>query len=175
MNGRTIARWIAVLTLLGAGVTMLRELADWEWHRALVAGTFTLIAEVALATSLILDRLAKMPSAAAATPSTAEREDRFAARLGGAREHRDHFAWMRDPSRVGVFVPLLMGAGVLMSGLAWLVERVSSRSSGRIADRRLARRIARVLPEAGPLVPRRAQLDHPALVPMLAPRPRART
>ena len=65
MNGRTIARWIAVLTLLGAGVTMLRELADWEWHRALVAGTFTLIAEVALATSLILDRLAKMPSATA--------------------------------------------------------------------------------------------------------------
>ena len=175
MNGRTIARWIAGLTVLGAGVTMLRELAEWEWHRALVAGTFTLIAEVALATSLILDRLAKMPSASAATPSTAEREDRFAARLGGSREHRDHFAWMRDPSRVGVFVPLLMGAGVLMSGLAWLVERVSSRSSGRIADRRLARRIARVLPEAGPLVPRRAQLDHPALVPMLAPRPRART
>jgi hypothetical protein len=174
MNGRTIARWIAALTLLGAGITMLRELADWEWHRALVAGTFTLIAEVALATSLILDRLAKMPSAAAA-PSTAEREERFTARLDGARERRDHFAWMRDPSRVGVFVPLLMGAGVLMSGLAWLVERVSSRSTGRIADRRLARRIARVLPEAGPLVPRRAQLDHPALAAMLAPRPRART
>jgi hypothetical protein len=175
MNGRTIARWIAGLTVVGAGVTMLRELAEWEWHRALVAGTFTLIAEVALATSLILDRMAKMPSAAVPTPSTAEREERFTARLGGAREHRDHFAWMRDPSRVGVFVPLLMGAGVLMSGLAWLVERVSSRSTGRIADRRLARRIARVLPEAGPLVPRRAQLDHPALVPMLAPRPRART
>ena len=69
MNGRTIARWIAVLTLLGAGITMLRELADWEWHRALVAGTFTLIAEVALATSLILDRLAKMPSAAGRRPA----------------------------------------------------------------------------------------------------------
>jgi hypothetical protein len=171
MNGRTIARWVAVATLVGAGITMLRELADWEWHRALVAGTFTLIAEVALATSLILDRLAKAP-AASGSDATA-REDRLAASLAGARERPDHFAWMREPSRVGVFIPLLMGAGVLMSGLAWLLERVSSRTTGRFADRRLARRIHRLLPEAGPLVPRQARADHPALASLMAPRPRA--
>jgi hypothetical protein len=173
MNGRTIARWIAVITLVGAGVTMLRELADWEWHRALVAGIFTLIAEVALATSLILDRLAKQSTAVAAPPPV-EREARFASQLAAARPRQDHFAWMREPSRVGVFVPLLMGAGVLMSGLAWLVERMSSRTTGRIADRRLARRITRLLPPAGPMVPRAAQVDHPALAPLLAPQPRSR-
>jgi hypothetical protein len=80
---------------------------------------------------------------------------------------------MREPSRVGVFVPLLMGAGVLMSGLAWLVERVSSRTTGRMADRRLARRITQLLPPGGPLVASSAQLDHPALAPLLAPRARS--
>jgi hypothetical protein len=168
MNARTIARWIAIATLVGAGVTMLRELSEWEWHRALVAGVFTLIAEIALATSLILDRLAKTPRP---VPEV-EREQRFADRLASTRTGQDHFAWMRDTSRTGVFIPLLMGAGVLLSGLAWLVERVSSRTAGRANDRRLARRLSRELPIAGPFLPRVSQADHPALAPLLAPRPR---
>ncbi len=64
MNVRTIARAIALITLLGAGITMIRELQTWEWHRAVVAGIFALIAEVALATSMILDRIGKAPAAA---------------------------------------------------------------------------------------------------------------
>src|SRR5262245_14666297 len=108
MNVRTIARWLAIATLVGAGVTMLRELSSWEWHRALVARIFALIAEVALATSLILDRLAKAP----VRVEEARREERFVDRLETSRSGRDHFAWMRETSRTGVFIPLLMGAGV---------------------------------------------------------------
>jgi hypothetical protein len=66
-----------------------------------------------------------------------------------------------------------MGAGVIVSGLAWLMERVASRTTGRHADKRLARRLATTLPVPGPLVPRAAQADHPALAPLLAPRPRS--
>jgi hypothetical protein len=168
MNARTIARWIAIVTLVGAGVTMLRELSSWEWNRALVAGVFALIAEIALSTSLILDRLAKAPRP---VPQV-EREQRFAERLATTRSGRDHFAWMRDTSRTGVFVPLLMGAGVLLSGLAWLVERLASGTAGRAHDRRLARRLGRDLPLTGPFLPRASQADHPALAPLLAPRPR---
>jgi hypothetical protein len=39
------------------------------------------------------------------------------------------FPWLRDPDepvdRFGVFIPILMGAGILLSGLAWLVERLA--------------------------------------------------
>ncbi len=171
MNARTIARWLAIATVVGAGITMIRELYSWEWHRALVAGTFTLIAEVALATSLILDRLAKAQSSNVTAPQ--DRQQRFADQLTATRpKSRDQFAWMRDPSRTNVFIPLLMGAGVVLSGMAWLVERLAARTTGRVADRRLARRLHRALPVPGDLVPRAAQPDHPALMPLLAPRRR---
>jgi hypothetical protein len=39
------------------------------------------------------------------------------------------FPWLRDPDepadRFGVFIPILMGAGILLSGIAWLVERLA--------------------------------------------------
>ena len=106
---------------------MIRELQTWEWHRAVVAGIFALIAEVALATSMILDRIAKastprLPDVRTASPSNCRRRP----------SSRDHFAWLRDPSRTNVFIPLLMGAGVLLSGLAWLVERIAGRTAGRV-------------------------------------------
>ena len=167
MSVRTVARAIALITLLGAGITMIRELQTWEWHRAVVAGIFALIAEVALATSMILDRIGKTPAAAPG------REDRFTEQLQSTPVVRDHFAWLRDPARTNVFIPLLMGAGVLLSGLAWLVERIAGRTAGGSADRRLARRLHRALPVPGPLAPRAAQPEHPALIPLMAPRRRA--
>jgi hypothetical protein len=39
---------------------------------------------------------------------------------------------------MNVFVPVLMGAGVLMSGLAWIVERVARATVRPVAERGLA-------------------------------------
>lgn len=169
MNIRTVARLVALATMLGAGVTMLRELQSWEWHRALVAGTFALMAEIALATSLILDRIGR-PAVAVAADN--RREQRFADQLAATPTTNDHFAWLRNPSRTNVFIPLLMGAGVILSGVAWLVERLAGRTAGGSADRRLARQLHRTLPEPGPLVPRAPQPEHPALATLLAPQRR---
>jgi hypothetical protein len=48
---------------------------------------------------------------------------------------RDHFAWLRDAqSRTSVFIPVLLGAGVLLSAAAWLVERIARASGSGTVD-----------------------------------------
>jgi hypothetical protein len=52
-------------------------------------------------------------------------------------------------SGTNVFVPILMGAGLILSGLAWLVERIARHTAGRWNDGALARQLATWSPAAG--------------------------
>jgi hypothetical protein len=76
------------------------------------------------------------------------------------------FPWLRDPDepadRFGVFVPILMGAGILLSGAAWLVERFA-RAVNRTGLRgRPADRLGYLtLPPGGPFVTGELRLDDP--------------
>ncbi|MCZ4512912.1 hypothetical protein O3Q52_33080 [Streptomyces sp. ActVer] len=55
----------------------------------------------------------------------------------------DRFRWLDEPtSRTYVFVPVLMVTGVLLSGLAWIVQRIASATARPTAERRLAGRLA---------------------------------
>jgi hypothetical protein len=54
---------------------------------------------------------------------------------------RQPFAWLDPTDRMSVFVPVLLGAGVLLSGAAWLVERVARLTGGAALERRLAARL----------------------------------
>ena len=75
--------------------------------------------------------------------------------LGRLREHapepHDHFAWLRDTTgRTNVFLPVLLGAGVLASAAAWVVEHVARVTTIPALERRLAERVAVIsLPAAG--------------------------
>lgn len=63
------------------------------------------------------------------------------------RTHADrHFAWLHDTGRVGVFIPVLLGAGMILSAVAWFVERLSGALAGATLDRRLADEIPLDLP-----------------------------
>ena len=66
---------------------------------------------------------------------------------------RDHFAWLR-PTGTGtsVFVPVLMGAGLVLSGLAWIVERVAKATAGSAMERGLATRLVAFSVPEEPLV-----------------------
>ena len=118
--GTRLAFAIAGLTALAGLGFFVLYLVRWEWHRALIAGLFMVGAEVALAAGLILRRLGErhepeqLPTTS--TPSV---------------EHREiDFRWLEDTtSRYGVFIPLLLGGGVLVSGIAWVVERVAKGAS----------------------------------------------
>ena len=44
-----------------------------------------------------------------------------------------------------MFIPVLLGAGAVLSGMAWVVERVARATAGRAAEHGLARQLARRL------------------------------
>ena len=41
------------------------------------------------------------------------------------------FAWLTRTDRSNVFIPVLLGAGAVLSALAWVVERVARATAGR--------------------------------------------
>ena len=153
MITRKLGAALALATLVGSGVYLFVYLYRWEWNRALMAGVFLLAAQMALSTTAILARLTALE--AGGRPVAPPARPQVLARVHeSAPPPRDHFAWMRPSAdRLGVFVPILMGAGFVLSGLAWLVERVARRTAGPALERGLAGRLSLfTLPEDG-LVP----------------------
>lgn len=154
-------RYAVLLGALGAaGVYLFVYLVRWEWHRAVVAGVLFVAAEVALASAAILDRLRSIQHALEAGPGPAGRpavphpDPSTLARVRqSAPEPRTSFEWLSRPgSEMSVFVPLLLGAGVVLSGVAWLVERVARATATPGLERGLAVRLAPLGLPVGTLV-----------------------
>jgi hypothetical protein len=128
----------------------------WEWHRALVTAVFLVAAEVALATAVVLrrlggleQRLEVMTAAAPPIPAT----DVLQRVRETAPPPRPVFAWL-GPDRTNVFLPILLGAGVLASAAAWVVETLARATARPVLERRLATRLdALALPAGGLLRP----------------------
>jgi hypothetical protein len=70
-----------------------------------------------------------------------------------APEPRKPFAWL-TPDRTNVFVPVLLGAGVIMSAVAWVVEKLARATAGTSMERGLALRLEPLAPPAGGLLDR---------------------
>lgn len=113
---------LSILVLVASSVYVFVYLYRWEWNRAIIAGVLMIISGLAVGVTLILDRLARIEQrmdALARSPEPAER-------IRAARPEPAHpFAWLSDPDRMNVFVPVLMGAGIVVSALAWVVERIA--------------------------------------------------
>jgi hypothetical protein len=136
---KTIAWLAGVGTLLAGVFYLVISLNRWEWNRALFFGLIVLIAEVGLATGLVLRRLARMEhilkGPAPADPAVVQI-------LSETRPARDRFAWMRESTnQMNVFITFIVGGGVLLSGVAWLVDRVASKTSSPAGEERLARQL----------------------------------
>lgn len=124
MIGLRIAKVIGLLTLGTSGFYVFFYLERWEWNRALISGILFLAAEIGLIGASILGRLRDEATRSPGTNARVRTALRTARPAAGKP-----FAWLcRDPSRLGVFVPVLMGAGVLISALAWLVEHLARAS-----------------------------------------------
>lgn len=134
-----IIAWLAGIgTLLSGALYMVVSLNRWEWNRALFFGLIVLIAEVGLATGLVLRKLARLEY-------RASRPDPAVLKI--LRETRpptpDRFAWLRESTGrdLNVFITFLVGGGVLLSGMAWVVDKAASRSSNPMGEERLARQL----------------------------------
>jgi hypothetical protein len=122
---RKIGWLIAILTLAASGTYVFVYLYRWEWNRALTAGIIFIATEVAVVGALILDRLHTRHDATSRSVRSPGRPT-LAPGDGGDGPVRDHFAWLAESSsRLSVFIPVLLGAGILLSGIAWLVERIA--------------------------------------------------
>ena len=130
--------------MVASGVYLFVYLARWEWHRAIVAGVMFAIAEVALMGSVILDRLrsieARLKGVQNAQAEHAEvpKDDILARLQETAPEPKVSFEWLSRPDHTSVFVPVLLGAGVLLSGVAWVVERLARVTAGPALEKGLS-------------------------------------
>ncbi len=130
---KTMAWLAGVGTLLAGAVYMVVSLNRWEWNRALFFGLIVLIAEVALATGLVLRKLDRLNTAPGHDPET------LAALRSTRMASPDRFAWLKEASgRTNVFITFLVGGGVLLSAMAWVVDRIASKTSTPRGEERLA-------------------------------------
>ncbi len=149
-----LGRLLSGVVLVAAGAYMFIYLVRWEWNRALVAGVFFLAAEVFLISDVLLGRI----SALGRRVDRAREEEQaqlLADRLRANRPERTGpFAWLHhDPDRVTVLLPVLIGAGVLLSALSYVVEQISRVSALPVAEDDLARGLATIALPAEGLTP----------------------
>jgi hypothetical protein len=187
MNPRRLIMGLLGAVLVGSGLYLFVYLYRWEWNRAHTAGVFLIVAEIALVALVLDSRISRMESRLSRTRDD-ERRDTAPRRRApeairiqirdAAPASRTHFAWLRpDASSTNVFVPALMGAGMVMSGLAWLIERLGRVTAKPALEGDLARRLGPLWFEAGDgLVPAASAASASRVdgVPdvLLAPRPR---
>ena len=153
MIAKRVAVVAGVLAFVASGAYTLIYLSRWEWHRAMIAGLFFVASELAVLGFAILgklrtieqrlDSLHRAPGAAA--QDTLDRIEETA-------PIRKPFAWLSGQrGDLNVFLPFLLGAGVLASAVAWVVELVAKNTARPVLQERLALRLAPISLPAGGL------------------------
>jgi hypothetical protein len=136
-------------TLAAGGAYMLVSLYRWEWNRALFFGLIVVIAEIALATALVLRKLGQISA------SLDERDPTVTEAIRDARPPaRDRFAWLKDTTKgqLNVFITFLVGGGVLLSAIAWIVDHIALATTTPLREQRLAERLDAIAYPAGGLL-----------------------
>jgi hypothetical protein len=161
---KSVAWLAAVVTLVAAGVYTTVSLARWEWNRALFFAILFVAVEVGLASALVLRRLARVESLVVDAPF-----DGGARRaLRDTRGEHVRFPWLRvDPTdvvgRTNVFITLLVGGGVILSGGAWLIDKLASNTVDPRLEQRLGRELDGIAYRPGLLVDEVDVLARPSL------------
>ena len=144
---KTIAWLAAIGTLLMGLIYMVVSLNRWEWNRALFFGLIVLIAEVGIATALILRRLTRI-----------EHQKLDPAILAILRETRPaaphRFAWLeKSTTQMNVFITFIVGGGIILSGMAWVADKLGAKTSTPAGEEKLARQLGRIsYPRGGLMV-----------------------
>lgn len=148
---------IAVVALIATASYLFIYIYRWEWHRALLVGILFLATLVGVCTALVLRRLTAL---AARTPVPDERPPGALERLRAAPVETRPFPWLRPESldRTHIFIPVLLGGGFVVSGIAWAIERVAGSSARSGVEEQLAADLEGIAFPAVPLVPTDAEL-----------------
>ena len=151
MRAKWLSYAIGGVALVAAGFYVFVYLYRWEWNRAIMAGVLFVAAEIALATALLLDKFRSLEKKIDHRALDGRGLQALEAIEDTAPPARRHFAWLSDQDKVSVFVPVLMGAGIVISGIAWAVERIATSTARPLLERRLAIRLQPLALPAGGL------------------------
>lgn len=128
-----------------SGAYTIIYLYRWEWNRALLMASFFIAAEVAIATALVLRAVRRLGHELRDERLRSEPDPAVLTRIREAAPRRDHFAWLGvRGDRLNVFVTMMVGGGVLVSGVAWVVDRVARHTGGRGLESDLARQLTTI-------------------------------
>jgi hypothetical protein len=156
VTARVLGRVLVVVVLVASGAYFLVYLYRWQWNRALVSGLFFVAAEIAVVASVLLRRLQAIEDRIEELkdrPAPASPPDALEAIRSSAPPPQDRFAWLKESqSRTNVFIPVLLGAGVLLSGIATVVERIAGATAKPVLEHRLALRLQPLAMPAGGLL-----------------------
>jgi hypothetical protein len=148
---RKLTVLVLVITLVVAGLLAGQALYAWEWSRAVWMTTGFVAVEVALVGVLVLGRLKDLGARL-----EAERDqDLVRHRLVERRPKApDRFAWLQESmGRTNVFVTMIIGGGVIVSGVLWLIDQLARRSVTAERQGRLADDLRSIAPPSDGLVP----------------------
>ncbi|QFG23407.1 hypothetical protein [Actinomadura sp. WMMB 499] len=122
MTARRLGFLVLGVTIFWTAAYVVVYLVRWEWQRALMSGVLLLIALVVGIAAAGARRLARIERRLAELrePPPVPR-GRYAT---SREEEPPRFRWLEGDS-YRVFIPVLLGAGIVVSGLAALVERVA--------------------------------------------------
>lgn len=149
---KVLSRLLTVIVLAASGAYMIRYLYAWEWNRAVVSGIIFVGAEVAFIASLIQARLERLERRL--SPAQHQAATLLSQRLRPQRaEPRDPFPWLEPERGTFVFVPVLLGAGAILSALAHVVQRIATSTVEPVMARGVALHLAELTPPEGGLVP----------------------
>lgn len=156
---KVVAWLIGIATLVGAAVYATLSVVRWEWNRALFFGMVFVAAQIALATALLIRRLdAVADERPTSAPAPTGRGEPELATVRAARSGHVRFRWLHVDrtelvNRSSVFITLLVGGGVVLSGVAWVLDRVGAATTDRRREASLARDLAGIrYPHGGLLV-----------------------
>lgn len=134
---KRIAWIVGVLGLLGSVGYLFSYVIRWQWNRALFAAAITVALLVLLGTAAVLRKLERIETAMDADRDRLRR-DPLLEDLQATRPQRDHFAWLRERTTTpNVFITVLLGGGVVVSAIAWVVGKIGEGTTTPAAERRL--------------------------------------
>lgn len=151
---------VGIVTLLATGGYLFVYIYRWEWHRAVLVGVLFLGALVAFMAALVLRRLARLEQRLGGGGLAPAKDEQVLRRLRDAPVDRIPFVWLKPESldRTHVFIPILLGGGVVVSAVAWLVERIGGQSARAGVEAEVAEQLGRIAYPETALVPTEAEL-----------------
>jgi hypothetical protein len=125
----TAALLFVVLTVSGA--YLIVYLYRWEWNRAQVSGLFFVAALVITSTALVLRAIRRLEDRVGTPDASPAGTFRATISTENRSMPAHRFDWLREPpDRTSVFVPVLLGAGVILSFVAYVLEHLAGWAAG---------------------------------------------